>query len=100
MAANALQNHAQNVYLVLVLATVLGTLAGAWFAANAQNGMVWLFLVVSWSCGVSSVIALALLPMVVGFHQLTLLDATLALVVVIGAARTWVRTLDQVEFTL
>jgi lysylphosphatidylglycerol synthetase-like protein (DUF2156 family) len=97
MEANTFQNHAQNVYLILVLATVLGTLAGAWFAANANTAAVWLFLVVVASCGISSVIALALLPMADGFHRLTILDTVLALAVVIGAVRTWAGTLDQAE---
>jgi lysylphosphatidylglycerol synthetase-like protein (DUF2156 family) len=97
MAANALQNQAQNVYLILILATVLGTLAGAWFAANANTAAVWLFLVVAASCGISSVIALALLPMVDGFHRLTIFDAVLALIVIVGTVRTWAGTLNQVE---
>lgn len=98
MVANALlQNHAQNVYLMLVLATVLGTLAGAWFAANAQTAaVVWLFLVMSASCGISSVMALAILPMVDGLHPLMLPDVVLVLVGMFGAVRTWVAALDQV----
>jgi lysylphosphatidylglycerol synthetase-like protein (DUF2156 family) len=97
MAANVLQNQAQNVYLILILATVLGTLAGAWFAANSRNGMVWLFLVMSASCGISSVIALALLPIVDGFHLLTFFDVALVLIVSVGTVRTWTGTLNQVE---
>jgi lysylphosphatidylglycerol synthetase-like protein (DUF2156 family) len=97
MGANTFPNHAQNVYLILVLATVLGTLAGAWFAANENTAAVWLFLVVAASCGISSVIALALLPMVDGFHRLTIFDAVLALIVIVGAVRTWRGTLNQVD---
>ncbi|MBU2765854.1 hypothetical protein HAP94_06510 [Acidithiobacillus ferrivorans] len=97
MAANTFQNHAQNVYLILVLATVLGTLAGTRFVANAQTGLVWLFLVGSASCGISSVVALALLPMMDGFHLLTVFDVVLALFVAISAVRTWAWTLNQVE---
>ena len=98
-ALNALQNHAQNVYLLLLLAAVLCTLAGAWFAARPNNNsIIWMILVATASCGISALVALMLLPMVVGFHALTLLDAALALVVAIGAVRTWSGSLDQVEF--
>ena len=115
MVADPLRN-AQNVVLILVLATVLCTLGGAWFAAKSKNGMVWLFLVGTASCGISTVVALILLPMVprlapigmlparaasgagTGFHGLALLDAVLCLVVAIGAVRTWAGTLDQVDW--
>ena len=103
MAANHLQGanllqHAQNMVLLLVLATALCTLAGAWFAAESKNGLVWLFLVATASCGISAIVALMLLPMMTGFDGLTLLDAVLCLVVVIGTVRTWVGTLGQVDW--
>ena len=90
--------NAQNVFLILVLATVLCTLAGAWFAARSRNGMVWLFLVVTASAGISALVALLLLPMVAGFGAPTLLDAALILVVGIGAARTWAASLGQKDW--
>ncbi|SMH64735.1 membrane protein of unknown function [Acidithiobacillus ferrivorans] len=90
----------QNLYLILVLAASLGTLVGAWFAAKPDNGAaVWLFLVATASCGLSAFVVLMLLAMIAGFHQLTLLDAVLAMVVVIGAVRTWGGTLDQIDWT-
>lgn len=97
MAADLLR-HAQNVVLMLILATALCTMAGAWFAAKSELFMVWLFLVMSASCGISALVTLILLPEAIGFHALVLLDAVLALVVVVGAARTWVGSLDQVEW--
>ena len=97
MAANLLQ-HAQNMVLLLVLATAICTLVGAWFAAESKNGLVWLFLVATASCGISAIVALMLLPMITGFNGLTLLDAVLCLVVAIGAVRTWIGMLDQVDW--
>lgn len=91
--------QAQNVVLMLILATALCTLAGAWFAACSRMGMVWLFLVMAASCGISALVALLLLPEVVGFHGIVPLDAVLALVVAVGAVRTWSVTLDQMDFT-
>ena len=102
MAADPLQGtslllNAQNVFLILVLATVLCTLAGAWCSAKSRNGMVWLFLVATASAGISALVALMLLPMVAGFDAPTLLDAGLVLVVGIGAVRTWVGSLHQMD---
>ena len=36
--------------------------------------------------------------MITGFNGLTLLDAVLCLVVAIGAVRTWIGMLDQVDW--
>lgn len=90
-----LQDPAQKVFLVLILATALGTLAGAWFSARAQTGMVWLAFVLSLACGISAVVALALLPMVLGMPSVLWIDAALALVTASGAGKTWSGTLHQ-----
>ena len=91
--------NAQNVVLILVLATVLCTLAGAWCSARSRNGMVWLFLVATASAGISALVALLLLPMAAGSDAPTLLDAGLILVVGIGAVRTWAGSLSQMDWT-
>jgi hypothetical protein len=97
MAADLLR-HAENVILILVLVTALGTLAGAWFSARSELVMVWLLLVATASSGISAVLTLLLLPMVKGFHGLAILDTALCLVVVIGVVKVWVVALAQVEF--
>ena len=97
MGGEPLRN-AQEAFLVLVLATALCTLAGAWFSAAYRNGMTWLFLVASASAGISALVELLLLPMVAGFTGATLLDAALMLVVIVGATRTWAGSLDQIDW--
>lgn len=89
LAANSLLRNAQNVFLALLLASAICTLAGAWFAASSRNGLTWLFLVASASTGISALVAFLLLPMVAGFGAATWLDGALILLVAWQATRTW-----------
>ena len=90
-----ISREAQNLIFLLILATAVCTLAGAWCAALSETVMVWLFLVISVSCGISFLVTLTLLPMVNGFTELVCLDAMLTGIVTFGAVRTWAGTLSM-----
>ena len=79
----------QNLFLLLVLTSCLGTLLSAYVASWAMSFLTFLTLVISVAAAISSFVVLCILPLNLGFHITFLGDTVLDIILFVGAVKMW-----------